>query len=585
MQFYERDEFLTESVASYIAAGLQTGEAAILIATPRHRAEMRERLLHQGIDLAASEKRGQYVELDAAETLARFMVRSCPDERLFDKVVGALVRKELKHYGKLRAFGEMVALLWDDGNANAAIRLEDLWNDLAKTNNFALLCAYPIDAFADSQSTEQFLHICHQHSHVLPAERIACKTNEDDRRLREIAQLQQKAAALEAEVTRRKDLEAKLRRRETERKRAHEDIQRLAAIVESSDDAIISKDLSGTIQSWNKGAERIFGYTADEIIGKSVMTLIPPDRLEEEAGILKRLRAGEPIDHYETLRRRKNGTLIDVSLTVSPIRDTDGKVVGASKVARDITDSVRAKEKLEEAVAERTASLREAMAQMEEFSYTVSHDLRAPLRGMQVYTDALLEDFAPVLPPEAARYLDRIAKNAARLDKMILNVLTFSRIARTELRLERVNMDRLVHQIVEHYPGLQAPGAEMQIKPLHEVIGHEPSLTQALSNLLNNAVKFVAPNVKPKVSVWSERQEDRVRICIADNGIGVDPKFHHRLFSMFERVHPASNYEGTGVGLAIVRKAVERMGGKVGIESDGVSGSRFWIELRAADAL
>jgi signal transduction histidine kinase len=245
-------------------------------------------------------------------------------------------------------------------------------------------------------------------------------------------------------------------------------------------------------------------------------------------------------------------------------------------------DLLESNKELERRVEERTASLRHAVAQMEEFSYTVSHDLRAPLRGMKVYTETLLQDFAASLPSEASEYLRRIALNANRLDKMILDVLTFSRLAKTELTLEPVAVDRLARQIVEQYPGLQAPQANIEIAPLPDVLGHEPSLTQALSNLLNNAVKFVAPKVTPHVRVWSEGQNGHVRFWIADNGIGIDPKYQRRLFNMFERIHPDLKYEGSGVGLAIVRKAIERIGGKVGVESDGKNGSRFWFELRAA---
>jgi hypothetical protein len=359
--------------------------------------------------------------------------------------------------------------------------------------------------------------------------------------------------------------------------------QRLAAIIESSNDAIVAKDLNGTILSWNKGAERIFGYTADEVIGKSITILMPPERINEEPAILDRIRRGQCVDHYETVRRRKDGTLLDISLTISPLKDASGIVIGASKVARDITDTVRAKENLEATVAERTASLMDAIAQMEEFSYTVSHDLRAPLRGMKVYSEALLKDYAPSLPKEAYHWLQRISSNAKLLDKMILDVLTFSRVARTDLKLERVALSKLVRQILEQYPGMQSPKAEIQIEPLPDVLGHEPSLTQAFSNLISNAVKFVGPNVTPKVRIWSKRNDDQVRVCVGDNGIGVDPKYQHRLFRMFERLHPYLNYDGTGVGLAIVRKAVDRMGGKVGVESDGANGSMFWFEVPAVD--
>ena len=253
-----------------------------------------------------------------------------------------------------------------------------------------------------------------------------------------------------------------------------------------------------------------------------------------------------------------------------------------ARQAADLIERHQSAEQLERTIAERTASLREAIAQMEEFSYTVSHDLRAPLRGMKIYTETLIEDFAKSLPAEAMEYLKRIATNANRLDKMIIDILTFSRLARAEFHLEPVVVDKLVRQIVEQYPGMQSPQAHVTVDALPDVIGHEPSLTQAFSNLLNNAIKFVPENVTPRIRVWGERNKGHVRLWISDNGIGIDPKYQRRLFNMFERVHPNLKYDGTGVGLAIVRKAVERMGGRVGVESDGVNGSNFWIEVRSA---
>jgi PAS domain S-box-containing protein len=207
-------------------------------------------------------------------------------------------------------------------------------------------------------------------------------------------------------------------------KQAEVAIARLAGIVEYSDDAIISKDLNGTILSWNKGAERIFGYTSGEIIGKPVTILIPSDRYEEETTILERIRLDQRIDHYETIRRRKDGKLLHISLTVSPIKDPNGNVIGASKVARDITDKVRAREELERVVSERTRSLREAIAQMEEFSYSVSHDLRSPVRAMRGYAKALAEDYRSRLDEEALEYLDRIIQGSSRMERLIHDVLT-----------------------------------------------------------------------------------------------------------------------------------------------------------------
>jgi PAS domain S-box-containing protein len=372
----------------------------------------------------------------------------------------------------------------------------------------------------------------------------------------------------------------------------------LAAIVEGSDDAIVSKNLDGIITSWNQAAQRIFGYTAAEAVGQPVTLLIPTDRLDEEPKILAQLRRGQRVDHFETIRRTKDGRLLDISLTISPVRDATGRIVGASKIARDISERKRTEKALAEAqqklarlnaeleqrVEEKTASLREAVAQMEEFSYTISHDLRAPLRGMQVYSEALLEDYGGALDGEARHCLGRIAENAQRLDRMVRDVLTFSRISRSELRMENVSLDRLVRELLPHYPALQPGHAEVEVAPLHAVRGHEPSVTQIVSNLLTNAVKFVAPGVKPHIRVWTEPTDRFVRLFIRDNGIGIPPERQSRLFRMFERAHPELAYEGTGVGLAIVRKAATRMGGDVGLISQGVGGSTFWVQLPAAES-
>lgn len=370
----------------------------------------------------------------------------------------------------------------------------------------------------------------------------------------------------------------------------------LAAIVASSDDAIVGKTLAGVITTWNIGAERLFGYRAEEVLGRAVTLLFPEGMEAEEEIIIGRIRRGERIEHYETKRRHKDGHLIDVSLTVSPILDDHGEIVGASKIARDITERKQeeealrlatsalaaAKAELEMRVEERTASLREAIAQMEEFSYTVSHDLRAPLRAMNLHCGMLLEDFRPLLEtePDALRSVHRISENAKRLDKMIRDVLLYGAVARAEVHLEPVSLDRLVSDTIDNYPVLQAPHAEIEVATLGTVLGHEPSMMQILSNLLLNAVKFVAEGTRPKVRVWTEQTSaERLRLWVEDNGIGIDPRFQHRLFTMFERIHPNLRYEGTGVGLAIVRKAAERMGALVGVESDGVHGSRFWLEF------
>jgi PAS domain S-box-containing protein len=374
-----------------------------------------------------------------------------------------------------------------------------------------------------------------------------------------------------------------------EHARVYEAVATLASVVENSDDAIITKSLDGIITTWNKGAQRIFGYTAAEAVGMPVLILIPEDRQHEEPAILARLRRGERIDHYETVRRRKDGVLLDISLTISPVRNQRGEIVGASKIARDITELRRAREALEEShqelemkVMERTSSLREAIAQMEEFSYSVSHDLRAPVRAMQGYAKAVLEDYGERIGDDGRNYLERIMRSGERMDRLVRDILTYSRVARSDLTFRPVALDILVEDIINQYPEMQPPRAQITVDPkLGIVMAHEPSLGQAISNLLNNAVKFVAVGAPPRVRVYSEDRGEWVRLWVQDNGIGIRPEHQARLFGLFQRVHPDKRYEGTGIGLAVVRKSVERMGGRVGMESNG-AGSRFWIELKRA---
>jgi PAS domain S-box-containing protein len=365
---------------------------------------------------------------------------------------------------------------------------------------------------------------------------------------------------------------------------------RLAAIVTGSDDAIISKNLNGIVTSWNPAAERIFGYAADEMLGQSITRVIPPDRLEEEQQILSRLQRGDRVDHFETIRMRKDGRRIHVSLSISPIRDKEGIIIGASKIARDITDIKLAQQTLaahaadlELKVNERTAALQETVSELEAFSYSLSHDLRAPLRAIQSYTEMVVEDYGDSLAPEALGHLRKVIKSSSRMDRLIRDVLNFARIARTDIAVAPVDVNELVRDLIRERPELHEPGVAITIdSPLYEVIGHDASLTQCLANLLDNAVKFVARGQRPKVRVFSTRSGGLVRVCVQDNGIGIDAEGQKRLFGIFERLHSHEVYSGTGVGLAIVRRAAERMHGKAGVQSAPGLGSTFWIELPEA---
>jgi signal transduction histidine kinase len=257
-----------------------------------------------------------------------------------------------------------------------------------------------------------------------------------------------------------------------------------------------------------------------------------------------------------------------------------GEAIRLSGTTIDISERKAFQAELERQVHERTVKLEETIGELEAFSYSVSHDMRAPLRAMEGYAKALLADCHDQLGGEALHWLDRILRSAQRLDSLIKDVLAYSRVDKEQIALGLVDTERLIDDITSTNPEFQAPQAHIVIeKPLQRVFGHEAHLTQCVSNLLGNAVKFVRAGAVPTVRIRSERLNGRVRLWFEDNGIGIDPAHHARIFQIFGQVHPEGSYSGTGIGLAIVRKAVQRMQGEVGVESQLNKGSRFWLIL------
>lgn len=233
-------------------------------------------------------------------------------------------------------------------------------------------------------------------------------------------------------------------------------------------------------------------------------------------------------------------------------------------------------------IQELNRRLREAIEDLESFSYSVSHDLRGPLRAMQGYSHLLITEWKDRLDSEGMDYLLRINKSAARMDALIQDVLAYSRVSKLDIRAEPIDLEELLTDILQEKQNLR--DIRLLVRgPLHSVLGHRACLSQCLSNLLDNAAKFVPEGRKPEVTVRTELSEGGVRIWVEDNGIGIDPAFRPRLFRMFERAHDGANYDGTGIGLSIVKKATERMGGSVGVESAVGEGSKFWIELPRPD--
>ena len=353
----------------------------------------------------------------------------------------------------------------------------------------------------------------------------------------------------------------------------------LAAIVASSDDAIISKDLDGIIQTWNPGAERIFGYTAAEAVGRSITLIIPEDRLPEETDVLTRVRAGLSVEHFETVRRRKDGSAIAISLTVSPVRSPEGEIIGASKIARDVTEQRRL-----------IAAAEEASRMKDEFLAVLSHELRTPLNTVLGYARMLRRDEGRMTADIRERALDALERNAEVLTRLVNDVLDTSRIVSGKLRL---TLDACpVQQFVDEAVDTVRPAAaakdlvlDAAVAPGLTVYGDHDRLQQVVWNLLSNAIKFTPQG--GHVAIRAGQQYDLVQIAVEDSGIGIRPEQQPYIFQRFWQADTTVSREhgGLGIGLALARHLIEMHGGTIAVHSAGVGqGAVFTVSLPTAES-
>jgi len=362
--------------------------------------------------------------------------------------------------------------------------------------------------------------------------------------------------------------------------RAEDKRQVLAAIVESSDDAIISETLDGVITSWNQAAERTLGYTAAEIVGKPVSTLMPAEHSEDLGRILERIRRGERVDHFETKRLTKDGRVIDVSLSVSPIRDAAGQIIGASKVARDITDRKKTEEERERLLA----AAESANRMKDDFLATLSHELRTPLNAIVGWAKILRS--SKVDAEDREEGLSAIERNSLVQVQLVEDLLDVSRISSGNLRLDvqRVNLS----EVIEAGVAAVMPAANAKDIRVHKVLdslagpvtGDAARLQQVVWNLLSNAVKFTPKG--GKVQVLLERVNSHVEISVTDTGIGIKPEFLPHVFDRFRQADGSTTrrHAGLGLGLAIVKQLVEMHGGSIRAKSPGEGqGSTFTVML------
>lgn len=348
-----------------------------------------------------------------------------------------------------------------------------------------------------------------------------------------------------------------------------------AELLEAAPDAIVGVDRSGRIRLANGQAVAMFGYTREELLSMQVEQLVParflPKHERHRASYIDNPKARPMGAGLALFGRRKDGTEFPVDVSLTAIETGGGKLAAA--FVRDVTERKRAE-----------ANLRQANEDLESFSHTISHDLRAPLRTMRGFSQALIEDAPAGLDATSTDYLRRIDRAAASLERLVDDLLEYSGLGRREVQTRAVDPAAVVREVLRGLATLvESSKAEIRLEGSFPTVEGEPELLgQAIANFITNAIKYVAPGRAAQIRIYSGKSGEWVRITVEDHGIGIAPEYQARIWKPFERLHNKTEYLGTGVGLAIVERAAERMGGRVGVESTLGEGSKFWIELRRA---
>ena len=607
VQFYDDEAFLATVVCEFLATGLRTSQPVLVVATPAHRKAFLARLRDEGIDVAAARRSGQLKLLDARQTLGRFMRGTMPDAARFRTVIGGVIRRcsAGRTETRVRAYGEMVDLLWKEGNSEGALRLEELWNDLATSHDFALLCAYGMANFGRAADAEPFRALCAHHTRVVPTEEyVRC---DDASRLLEISALQQRARALEAEILNREALEqrlhdtvAALQGREAE----------LRDLLENAAEGIHLVGPDGVIQWANASELAMLGYAADEYIGRHVGDFHVDREVIEE--LLQRLSDGEAVSAHPARLRHRDGSIRHVLIN-SNVRWDGDRFLNTRCFTRDITalhDAGVERERALERETSARAAAEEAFRNAEtaiadvqraravaeqanraksDFLAVMSHELRTPLNAIGGYAELIeLGIHGPVTTPQRDS-LERIQRSQRLLLGLVNQVLNYARIETGNVRyeLENVALDDLLRSTL----GLMLP--QLRGKAIRHVYhgcdervrvrADSEKLQQIVLNLLSNAVKFTERDGTVEIDVEFDAHVASVRIT--DTGIGIPREKLDMIFDPFVQVD--ANYtrtrSGVGLGLAISRDLAHGMGGTLAAESTEGAGSTFTLTIPRAD--
>ena len=379
----------------------------------------------------------------------------------------------------------------------------------------------------------------------------------------------------------------------TAHKRAEENLRRMATVVRDSNDAITIQDFEGKITAWNRGAELMYGYSEEEAFITNIDLLTTPDKVEEQKDFIHRLIAGKAITSFETQRVTKDGRVLDIWMTVTKLMDDAGKPVGLATTERDITEHKRVVEEvhklnveLEQRVAERTDELTlyaqrlvRSNAELKEFAYGVSHDLQEPLRMVTSYVQLLEKRYKGKLDPNADEFISYVVEGTIRMKQLLQALSDYSRVGTRSNPMQTVESEKVLEAVLKNLKiVLEETNGTITQGPLPIIIADEMQMLQIFQNLIGNALKFHGPQ-PPLIHVSAKQEGKNWIFSVQDNGIGIDPLYFEKIFIIFQRLHRRDEYPGTGIGLAVVRKIVERHGGRIWVESELDKGTTFYFTI------
>jgi PAS domain S-box-containing protein len=581
VQFYESDAFLCEAVSRFVHQGLKEGLPIILMATDNHWKAIGQRLQTAGYDVAGACGRGQIIAEDAHRVLERIMVGSMPDENLFRSHIGGLIESSLRSVGstKVHAYGELVDVLWRSGNTTAALRLEELWNELAQTHDFTLLCGYAMANFHMESHGQELRSVCASHSHVLPTEAYTPLADEETR-AREVLMLQQRARSLESEIEHRKKLEQALRDALEDRRRAEEAARaserHLKDFLENAVEGLHWVGPDGIIIWANRAELELLGYSAAEYIGHHIGEF--HEDQDTIRDILTRLARGETLREYEATLRCKDGSVRYVLINSNVVWEA-GRFVHTRCFTRDIT----ARKQAEQALCRAKDEAERASRVKSDFLAVMSHELRTPLNAIIGYHDLFENGIGGPVSEAQRQYLERMRSGADQLTHLIDQVLSLSRIEAGMLTAEIASVD--VKELVRAAVELMAPIANSKdlaialSLPERAVVleTDEHKLRQILLNLMSNAVKFT---VAGRVEVVVAAAGRTCRIAVRDTGVGIEAADLNRIFEPFVQINDSlTRPGGTGLGLSVSQRLAQLLGGELRVYSVPGEGSVFTLQL------